>query len=50
MEIPDYIIKGIYIHYKRLTQHARVDPADHRTVDALRLARKDLRKLQKYIK
>lgn len=50
MQIPDYIIKTVYSHYKRIAAHAGCDPGDHLTRDALRQSGRDLRRLEKYIK
>lgn len=50
MEIPAYIIKAVFSHYSRIASNATCDPADHKTRDCLRLARKDVEKLRKYLK
>lgn len=47
MEIPDYFLAGLYAHYRRIVEHSYHDPADYRTADALRLARKELRRLER---
>lgn len=49
MEIPDYILVSVYRHYSRLAARAEVDPSDTITMNARRLAGKDLRKLKAYI-
>lgn len=48
-EIPLYILKGMLSHYKRIVENAKSRPDDHRTADAIRLARKDIAKLEKII-
>ncbi|MEZ3533132.1 MAG: hypothetical protein K1V90_08680 [Muribaculaceae bacterium] len=50
MQIPDYIIKAVYTHYRRISEHADCLPCDHRTKDALRQSKRDLQRLEKYIK
>lgn len=42
MEIPDYKAEALYRHLKRIVDNAKYPPADTRTADALRLARRDL--------
>lgn len=49
MQIPDYIVKAVYAHYRRIAARSKADPGDHRTADALRLAKEDLRRLGKYV-
>lgn len=50
MQIPVYKAKALYIHLKRIAENVRCDPADTRTVNALRLAKRDLRELEKALK
>lgn len=47
--IPEYRLREIHRHLSRIAAHASCDNADLRTVNALRLARKDLRTLEKYL-
>lgn len=49
MVIPTYIAKAVYSHYKRIVDNARVDKSDIRTLNAMRLAKKDLQRLIKFI-
>lgn len=49
MEIPDYKVQALYRHLKRIVENVRCSPADTRTIDALRLARLDMRDLEKRI-
>lgn len=49
ISIPEYRLREICRHLSRITTHACCDNADLRTVNALRLARKDLRMLEKYL-
>lgn len=49
IEIPEYRLREWHRHLKRIVENARCDSTDTRTTDALRLARKDLRSLEKYI-
>ena len=49
MQIPDYLIKAIHGHYKRIVENAKCAPSDTKTANALRLAKGDLRKLEKII-
>ena len=49
MEIPDYKAKALYTHLRRILGNVKCDPADTRTFNALRLARQDLRDLEKRI-
>lgn len=48
-QIPAYFLKSLYTHYKRIAENARCDPSDTRTANALRLAKSDLRKLDKIL-
>lgn len=49
MQIPDYKAKALYTHLKRIVENVRCDPSDTRTVNSLRLARRDLRDLEKIL-
>lgn len=49
MQIPDYRAKTLCKHLKRIVENVKCDPADTRTLNALRLARQDLRDLEKRI-
>lgn len=49
MYIPKSNVKAIRSHLKRIVENARADASDTRTVNALRLARRDLRLLDKYL-
>ena len=49
MQIPDYKAEAMLRHFKRVVENATVDATDTRTVNALRLARQDLRQLEKYL-
>ena len=50
MQIPDYIVNAVYTHYRRIAENSTCPPSDHRTRDALGLSRKDLQRLEKYIR
>lgn len=47
--IPPYLLREWYGHYRRIVENAVFKPSDTRTADALRLARKDLRRMEKYL-
>lgn len=47
MQIPDYKVKALCSHLRRIVECAKCDPRDTKTVNALRLAKKDLRILEK---
>lgn len=49
MQVPDYIMKAIYAHYKRIAQNATCPAQDIRTRNAFRLSKADLRKLENLI-
>lgn len=49
MQIPDYKAKALYAHLKRIVECAKYDPTDTKTANALRLAKGDLRTLEKYL-
>ena len=47
--IPDYLLRAWITHQRRIIDNVRCDPRDTRTVNALRLARKDLRNMEKHL-
>ena len=47
--IPAYLLREWHRHLKRIVENATCDPSDTRTVNALRLARKDLRGMEKHL-
>lgn len=49
MQIPEYIILATYNHLKRIVDNAKCERADTRTANAIRLARTDLKRLEKYV-
>lgn len=49
MQIPDYKAKALLAHLRRIVTHAKSDPADTRTANALRLLNGDMRWLQKQL-
>lgn len=49
MEIPEYVIREWRRHLERILDNTTCDPSDNRTANALRMARKDLRRMDKYI-
>lgn len=49
MQIPTHLAKSILCHYSRVASYAKVAPTDHRTADAIRLAGKELKKLEELI-
>lgn len=49
MEIPTYIIREWHSHIRRIAENATCDPSDTRTANALRLARKDIRRMERYL-
>lgn len=48
-EIPLYVLRDWQRHLSRIVEYATCDPSDTRTVNALRLARKDLRRMERYL-
>ena len=50
IEIPDYRLREWHTHLLRIVENAVCDPSDTRTANALRMARKDLCRMEKYIK
>lgn len=49
MDIPSHILLGWQSHMKRVAGHAACDPSDTRTANALRLLRRDLRTMERYL-
>ena len=49
MNIPEYRLREWYRHFKRIAENARCDSSDTTTVNALRMARKDIRRIEKYL-
>ena len=47
--VPEYRLREWQRHLKRIVDNTVCDPADTCTVNALRLARRDLRNLEKYL-
>lgn len=47
--IPAYLLREWHRHLKRIVENASCNPSDTRTLNALRLARKDLRTMEKYL-
>lgn len=50
MQIPRYRLREWAAHMKRIVDNATCDPGDYRTANALRMARKDLRRMEQYSK
>lgn len=50
MQIPRYRLREWAAHLKRILDNATCDLSDYRTANALRMARKDLRRMEQYIK
>lgn len=48
-EIPQYLIREWHSHLKRIVNNVSCDPSDSRTANALRLARKDLRRMEQIL-
>lgn len=48
-EVPLYLIAEWRRHLKRIVKNVGTDPSDTRTRNALRLARKDLEQMDKYL-
>lgn len=49
MQIPYYRVKVLRVHLKRILEHAKCAPGDTRTANAIRLAKEDLRVLEKLL-
>lgn len=47
--IPVYLLREWYSHLRRIVENATCRPSDTRTANALRLARKDLRRIERYL-
>lgn len=50
MQIPDYRLREWAAHLRRIVDNATCDSDDYRTANALRMARKDLKRMERYIK
>lgn len=48
-EVPLYLIAGWRRHLERIVKNVGTDPSDTRAINALRLARKDLEQMGKYL-
>ena len=48
-QVSTYFLKALYTRYKRIAENATCEPSDTRTTNALRLAKSDLRKLDRII-
>ena len=48
-EIPLYVLRDWQRHLSRIVENVTCDPSDTRTVNALRLVRKDLRRMERYL-
>lgn len=48
-EIPLYALREWHRHLARIVGNVTCDPSDTRTANALRMARRDLRRMDKYI-
>lgn len=49
MRIPEYRLKEWRTHLKRIVDNAKCDPSDTKTANAIRLAKKDLRRMDNYL-
>lgn len=49
MQIPEYRLREWHTHLKRILENAECDRNDTRTADAMRMAKKDLRRMERYI-
>lgn len=49
MEIPKYFIAQILRHYRLLVENATFPPTDHKMRDTLRIARKEIARLDEMI-
>lgn len=48
-EIPLYVLRDWHRHLSRIVEYATCDPSDTRTANAMRLVRKDLRRMERYL-
>lgn len=48
-EIPLYVLQDWQRHLKRIVENARCSSNDVRTINAIRLAKKDLRRMERYL-
>lgn len=49
VEIPDYFQKSFIRHFERITENCKASPSDIKTSEALRLGKKDVIKLKRFI-
>lgn len=49
VEIPDYFLKSFIRHFERITENCKDSPSDIKTSEALRLGKKDVIKLKRFI-
>lgn len=49
VEIPDYFLKSFIRHFERITENCKASPSDIKTSEALRLGKKDVIKLKRFI-
>lgn len=49
IQIPEYLLREWHRHLKRIVENATYERADTRTANAFRLARKDLRRMNKLL-
>lgn len=47
--IPHYVLRDWHRHLSRVLDNVTCDPSDTRTANALRLAHKDLRRMERYL-
>lgn len=50
MEVPDYLLRQWFSRYQRMALNATADVSDTRTLNAIRLAKKDIKLFSKYVK
>ena len=49
IQVPEYLLREWHRHLTRIVEHATYNRADTRTANAFRLARKDLRRMNKLL-
>ncbi|HCW57553.1 MAG TPA: hypothetical protein DHR60_06270 [Bacteroides uniformis] len=49
VEIPDYFLKSFIRHFERITENCKASPSDIKTSEALRLGKKDIVKLKRFV-
>lgn len=49
VEIPDYFLKSFIRHFERITENSKASPSDIKTSEALRLGKKDIVKLKRFV-